>query len=198
MPECGENLSYVKWRNDAQLAAIAGEKMIAVNRRVREVQLHPEGFSLANNATVTAGVPLPENYILPSDLVVPKKEEATLRKLEKEMREKAAALDPEITLISGVCGDPSGAEATLLSKLSALKEKAFQFRQQLVGPHGIEHKEKRKKVLPLGVGSMTTTNAAAVLSGAVVRCSDGTYEGSDRIIARYQRHERIDRERRRQ
>jgi hypothetical protein len=121
-----------------------------------------------------------------------------------EMKKKAAALDPEITLVSSVCNEgggtavgAGGAEATLLSKLAALKQKAHQFRQQqrlLVSELADNHR-KRKKVLPLGMDSETTIDAKAAMAGSVVRCADGTYESTDQIIARYQRKERIDRER---
>jgi hypothetical protein len=203
VPECDEHLPHVRWRSEAELDAVAGEKMVAVQRRVRDKQTHPDGFTIVNGTNCDA-IPLPHEYVSPESLIVPKKEEASLRKIEKEMKEKAAALDPEITLVSGVCnegGGPAdgGAEATLLSKLAALKQKAHQFRQQqrLLVPGLADNHKKRKKVLPFGMDSETTINAKAAMAGSIVRCADGTYESADQIIARYQRKERIDRERRR-
>ena len=206
VPECDENLSYVQWRSPAEIAALPPQPTIAVMRRVRDKQDFPDGFVIANGTNTNPEaapcdkLPLPTDFILPEDLVVPKKEAAAIRKIEKEMNDKAKALEPELTLMSDIdCDGIDGSEhqALLLSKLGALKKKSFEYREGLKSKSLPPTKKRRKNVLAIGTCSEITTNMHRIFSGQVVRCSDGSYESTDRIIARYQRHERIDRERRR-
>lgn len=186
---------------DCMLDLVEADSKVAVELRARDIVELPQNFKMVLDGIQDVTVPA---STLSGRLVVPEAVKKKHAALDAELKAAAKLLkeelgedgqDGQVQPVAGVDAEPDEDEIPgLMEELQALKEKAAAFRddQECFGSDMAAKKQSKSSVCNEEGGHF---DLAGVLSGKLVKDDDGSYVSSDQVVTKYQRPDRVDRDR---
>ena len=193
MPECDGWLTARRLRYGADAEAMRQQDQVRVMLRSRQVVELPSDMRMVINGPNEITTPAES---ITNKLVVPEKVQQKYEKLERELKEQAEQLRDEVIMESGCALDgesqDNNNEESMLDRIAAIRKEAKEFHDSMQ-EFLTSLRDKKRKMSVVGADwELQLTNIA---NGSAIEDDDGSYVHTDAVLAKYQRPDRVDRDR---